>query len=124
MSHTATEESKFSTHTRHESLGTAVQFAKDRLEKMAKTSGYEYLVIGTWAMTVRLGESIGGAYLVEVEAVYARIVLADQPDDEDGAEEGPEADAPEEDEYAEHDRRKAAELGMSVESYQRGVEDR
>ena len=137
-----TEEDRFTTHTRHASLGTAVQFAKDRLEKNARSTGYEFLVTDTWVMSVRMAAD-QSTYFVEAAATYAKIILATQPDDEDGAEEGPETDAPyappkvnlhlgaagtpdpdPDDEYAEHDRRKAAELGMSVESYKRGVEDR
>lgn len=91
MIHTTTEEDRFSTHTRHASLGTAVQFAKDRLEKNARSAGYEFLVTNTWVMSVRMADD-QSTFFVEAAATYAKIILATQPDGEDGRPE--EADAP------------------------------
>lgn len=93
MIHTTTEEDRFSTHTRHASLSTAVQFAKDRLEKNARSTGYEFLVTDTWVMSVRMADD-QSTFFVEAAATYAKIILATQPD-EDGKDENPvEPDGP------------------------------
>lgn len=94
MIHTTTEEDRFSTHTRHASLGTAVQFAKDRLEKNARSAGYEFLVTDTWVMSVRMAAD-QSTFFVEAAATYAKIILATQPDEDENPVEPDAPHAPE-----------------------------
>lgn len=77
MTHTTTEEDRFHIHCRSAVLTTAAETARSRLRAVAEKSGYSYMVEGTWLMTVKLAGN--GDYFAEVQATFAKIVLADQP---------------------------------------------
>lgn len=121
MSYTTTEEREFIVELDHPLLQASVQAATQRLAEAAKKKGFEYEIPGTFQLLVSRTGAIGSFHVRGI-ANYAKIVMAAQDalTPENPFDDSPEAD----DEYAEHDRRKAAELGMSVESYKRGVEDR
>jgi hypothetical protein len=124
MTHTTTEEREFIVDLDHPILQHSVEEATKQLASRAKKQGFEYEIPGTFVLTVSRSAPFG-AYHVHGVASYAKIVLAAQPAATPGPYDAPGVGTAEpEDEYAEHDRRKAAELGMDVETYKRAVEDR
>lgn len=99
--HTTTEESRFSTHTRHAALSTAVETARVRLDNNARSADYDFMVTDSWVMNVRVAAD--GTYFVEVAAVFAKIVLATQEANEGDMDAEREARGPEEKDYSDLD---------------------
>ena len=117
MTYTESEEREFSAQTSNVDLAAAARAAHEALEGKAERGSFTHQVAETFKVEItRGGHSAIVGYTAVATATYARIVRATM---------GPPSPISNDtDEYVEHDRRKAAELGMSVEEYTRGVEDR
>ena len=79
MIHTTTEERTFEGACNHPHLSTATATSLTRLERAASKEGFEHQVKETFRMQIVRADREGEQrYLATVEAVYAKIVPAEQ----------------------------------------------